>query len=121
MELKQFLRIALFLLGLCFLTESLGYLTHQIYHFLGIFFLVCYGLSIFPFGKRIAQGGLFFSGCFLLILSVLLLSGSILPRLAGTGMFLFSLGLLVRAKGSEEQEIPLLFLTVTATFYFFLL
>ena len=70
MRLSQFLRIALFLLSLCLLTESLGYLTHQLYHFLGIFLLAFYGLTIFPFGKRITQGGLFILGCLLLIISL---------------------------------------------------
>ncbi len=120
MRLGQFFRIALFLLSLCFLTESFGYLTHEAYNFFGILLLVFYGLSVFPCGGRITRGGLFFAGCLVLIVSLFFLNGTILQRLAGTGIFLFALGRLVQAKGADEQEIPILVLTVTATFYFFL-
>ncbi|MDX1779340.1 MAG: hypothetical protein R3339_10710, partial [Thermodesulfobacteriota bacterium] len=120
MRLSQFFRIALFLLVLSLLTESLGYLTHQVYNFLGIILLACYGLSVYPFGTKIRTKGLFILGLLLLIFSFLFLNGSILQRLGGTGIFLFSLGLLIKAKDAEEQEISLLFLTVTVTFCFFL-
>jgi len=121
MKLKVILRIGLFLLALNFLAENLGYLTHQLYQFLGIICLIFYGLSIFPFGKNIEKNGLFFSGCLLLILSIPFFGSSILPRLAGTGIFLFSMGLLLKSKGSEEKEIPLLLVTVAIYFYFSLL
>ena len=120
MRLSQFFRVALFLLVLSLLTESLGYLTHQLYNFLGILFLSCYGLSVYPFGATIRRRGLFLLGCLFLILSFLFLTGSILERLGGAGIFLFALGLLIRAKDGEEQEISVLFLTVTVTFCFFL-
>ncbi|MBW1855892.1 MAG: hypothetical protein JRJ00_14645 [Deltaproteobacteria bacterium] len=61
MKLKSFFRIFLFLLALTFLAENLGYLTHQLYQFLGVMCLLFYGLSIFPFGKTTEKGGLFFS------------------------------------------------------------
>lgn len=117
MKWKQFLRIAIFLLALSFLAESLGYLTHQLHQFLGVICLIFYGLSIYPFGKSIEKGGLFFSGSLLMLISIFFFSGDILYRLAGTGIFLFSLGLLLKSKDSEEREIPLLLLTVTIYFY----
>ena len=117
MKLKGFLRIALFLLSLCFLVETLGYLTHQLYQFLGVMCLIFYGLIIFPFDKRTEKGSLLFSGSLLLIISIFFFSGSILHRLVGAGIFLFSMGLLLKSKGSEEGEIPLLLITLTVYFY----
>lgn len=121
MKLKSFFRTILFLLALTFLAENLGYLTHQLYQFLGVMCLLFYGLSIFPFGKSIEKGGLFFSGCLLLIASIFFFSGPILTRLVGTGIFLFSMGLLLKGKGSEEREMPLLVLTVVCYFYFYIM
>lgn len=120
MNMKPFFRIALFLLSLNLLAENLGYLTHQLYQFLGMTCLICYGLSIFPFGKHTEKKGPFFLGCLLLVVSVFLFSGSILSRMAGAGIFLFSLNLLIKSKGSKERELPLLFLTLTIYFYFLL-
>ncbi|MCK5010054.1 MAG: hypothetical protein KAS98_06190, partial [Deltaproteobacteria bacterium] len=85
----------------------------------GVMCLLFYGLSIFPFGKTTEKGGLFFLGCLLLIASIFFFSGPILARLVGTGIFLFSMGLLLKSKGSEEREIPLLILAVTCYFYFY--
>jgi len=121
MKWQQFLRTALFLLALNLLAENLGYFTHQIYQFLGMICLLFYGLSIFPFDKKTERRGYFFAGCLLLVVSLLFFSGSILYRLAGTGIFLFSLGLLVQSKGDGEREIPLILTTATIYFFFFLL
>ena len=120
-KLNGFFRITIFLLALNFLAENLGYLTHQLYQCLGMSCLFFYGLSLFPFGKSTEKGGLFLSGCLLLIVSLFFFSGSILSRLAGTGAFLFSMGLILKSKGSEEKEIPLLLSTVTIYFYISLL
>ena len=68
MNWKMFFRTALILLSLNFFAENLGYLTHQLYHFLGVTCLIFYGISIYPFGRSIERGGLFFLGCILLIL-----------------------------------------------------
>jgi len=121
MKLRAFFRIALFLLAVNFLTENLGYCTHQLYQFLGIMLLISYGLSIFPFRQDTKERGLLFLGCFLLFISFLFLSGSIPSRVVGAGVFLFSLWLMVKGKGCEEREIPLLFITLTIYFYFLLL
>lgn len=121
MQWRQFLRIALFLLALNLLAENLGYLTHQIYQFLGITCLIFYGLSTIPFGKATEKTVPFLLGVFLLCISMFFLSNSILSRLAGTGLFLISLGLLLSSKGEDEREIPLLLATVTIYFFFFLL
>ena len=120
MKLKIFFRLVLFLLALNLLAENLGYFTHQIYQFLGMFLLTFYGLSIFPFGKSTEKGGLLFSGYLLLIVSIFFFNGSILYRLVGTGIFLFSMELILKGKGSEEREIPLLLITLTIYFYFLL-
>ena len=120
MKVRTFVRIALFLLAVNLLSENLGYLTHQLYQFLGMFLLVLYGVSIFPFSKRTERWGLFFSGCLLLIVSILFFSGSIPSRLVGTGTFLLSMGFILKSKGSEERELPLLFFTLTIYFYFLL-
>ena len=106
MKWKLFLRTALFLLALNLLAENLGYLTHQLYQFLGILCIIFYGLSIFPFSKKTKRRGYLFAGYLLLIVSLFCLSGSILYRLAGAGIYLFSMGLLLQSKEQEEREIP---------------
>jgi hypothetical protein len=120
-KMKAFFRITLFLLALNFFAENLGYLTHQLYQFIGMICLAFYGLSIFPFDKKTERRGLLFSGSLLLIVSLFFFSGSILFRLVGTGIFLFSIGLILKSKGSEAKEIPLLLSTVTIYFYISLL
>ena len=117
---KAFPRIVIFLLALNLLTENLGYLTHQLYQLLGGAFLLFYALCTIPFERGTEKKGVFFWGCLLLIPSLYLLGGSILERIVGTAIFLASLGLMVKSKGGEEKEIPLLFLTVTCYFYFML-
>ena len=121
MRLNQFLRIALFLLAVSFLTESLGYLTHEIYQYSGVALLVFYGLSIFPGGQKTGKAALFFSGCLLITLSFFFLSGPIPARLAGTALFIFALTLLVKSRGGEQQELPLLLASAVLSYGFFLL
>jgi hypothetical protein len=121
MQWQQLLRIALVLLSLNFSAENFGYLTHQLYQFLGMICLLFYGLSIFPFNKNTERRGYFLAGCLLLIVALFFFRGSILYRLAGTGIYLFSLGFLLQSKEREEREIPLLLFTVTIYFLFFLL
>ena len=120
MNWQQLLRIALVLLSLNFSAENFGYLTHQLYQFLGMLCVIFYGLTIFPFDKKTERRVYFFSGCLLLILALSFFTGSVLYRLAGTGIFLLSLGLLLKSKGEEEREIPLLLFTVTVYYFFFL-
>jgi hypothetical protein len=121
MRLKQFLRMALFLLVLSFLTESLGYFTHELYRFAGAALLIFYGLSVYPVGVKNEHSGLFFSGWMLLFLSLFFLGGSILSRLAGTSLFVFALGLVVQSKGAEQQELPVLLAAAVLTYVFSLL
>jgi hypothetical protein len=121
MRLKQFVRIALFILALCFLTESLGYLTHELYRYAGAVLLVFYGLSIVPFGSKTEKAGLFFLGWLLLILSFLLPGGPVPSRLAGAALFVFALHLLARSKGAEQQELPVLLAATVLTYGFSLL
>lgn len=120
MKIMRFLRISLFLLAVNLLAENLGYFTHQLYQFMGIVALFFYGLSIVPLGKKTERGMLFFAGCILLGVSLFFLSGTILHRLVGTGIFLSALGLCLRGKGLQEQELPSLMVTVAVYFYFFL-
>ena len=121
MRLKQFVRMALFILALSFLTESLGYLTHELYRYSGAALLVFYGLSVFPFGAKTERVGLFCAGWLLLALSFFFLGGSILSRLAGTALFIFALGCLAQSKGAEQLELPVLLAATVLTYAFSLL
>jgi hypothetical protein len=120
MRIKRFLRISLFLLAVNLLAENVGYFTHQLYQFLGMALLCCYGLSIFSPGRRTERVALLLAGLVLLGVSLLFLSGSIPHRLAGAGIFLLGLLFCLRSRGEQAHEVPVLIVTVTAYFYFFL-
>ncbi len=120
MKMKTFLRIAIFLLALNFLAENFGYFTHQLYQLVGIICLIFYGLSIFPANRKTRNRGLLLTGYFLLIVSIFFFSGPLLSRLTGTAVFLYSMGLVLKSRDSEEKEIPLLISTVAICFFFFL-
>ncbi|WP_207678044.1 DUF4350 domain-containing protein [Desulfonema magnum] len=117
---KMFFRISLLFLALCFLTESLGYLTHQLYQFLGVFFLTLYGLIRYPLGSKIENREMFFTGSVLLIISVFFFQGEIIYRVGGTVFFLCSLWLLLRSKNAEQGGLFPLILTTVFYFYFLL-
>jgi hypothetical protein len=112
--------MALFLLALSFLTESLGYLTHELYRYSGIALLVFYALSIYPFEAKTEKRALFFSGWLLLVLSFFM-GGSVLSGIAGSALLIFALGCLVTSKGAEQQELPVLLAAAVITFGFSLL
>jgi len=120
MIMKRFFKISLLFLALCFLTESMGYLTHQLYQFMGIFFLTLYALICYPFETEIENITRFLGGGFLLIISVCLFRGELLYRVGGTVFFLCSIQLFVRSKGAEGGEFLPLILTLTFYFYFLL-
>jgi len=117
----MFFRISLYLLALNFFAENFGYLTHQLYQFLGIACVSFYGFSAVPLGRKTKKRGLFLAGCMLCLISLLFFSGSIPFRLAGTAVFLLAMKLFLKSKNDEEKEIPLLLCTTTLYFYSMLL
>jgi hypothetical protein len=118
MKLKIYFRTALLLLAINLLGENLGYATHEMYRLAGLLCLFLYALSVFPSGEKTQQAGLMLTGWCLMVAGVLLGSGGIVPRLAGAALVLYGLGLIRTAKGTAQEEIPLLFYTAAAYFFF---
>ena len=119
MRFGQFFRIALFLLALCFLTESLGYLTHQAYNFFGILLLVFYGLSVFPFGEELRREDFSLQVVLLLIGFPFLPERFYSPASCRNGDFSLCPGASCPGKGCRRTGNPVTLLNRNRHFLFF--